>query len=206
MHRYLFRIIPCSVVFCMGPLHPAECADGSTPPEAATQARKSAVRFSGYYWGTVTALTPDSITIQGQGDAPQGGKRVPINGVQTFGLSDTLRSGGFLNALNLRRYSYRLADVAVGDRVLIRYDRVGGDDYCWGICIERRPGGRVPPAQRDLPGGRPWHEVMNAQQDFEEKGIPLPSRGVVPKAVPEAAGVTRPDKHPAVPRIPPAKP
>lgn len=48
---------------------------------------------------------------------------------------------------------------------------------CWAICIERRPGGRVPEAPGQEPDdNNKHHECMNAHQDWEERGIPLPDK------------------------------
>jgi len=60
------------------------------------------------------------------------------------------------------------------------------------VCIYRRPGGRVPPAPDESPDqAYRWHERMNADQDLEEKGIPLPSKYAPVKRVP-------PTERPAV--------
>lgn len=75
--------------------------------------------------------------------------------------------------------TYRLADVQVGDRVIVKGIRRGVAEYAETVSIRRRPGGRVPPAPGNLakapPLNQPWfHEMMNAEQDLEERGIPLP--------------------------------
>ncbi|MBX9580863.1 MAG: hypothetical protein K2X87_11195 [Gemmataceae bacterium] len=76
-------------------------------------------------------------------------------------------------------HSYRPADVRVGDEVNLVFvpEPAGNEEVFWGMQIERRPGGRVPPAPADRPGDRdPWHERANAYQDWEERGIPLPDK------------------------------
>lgn len=75
--------------------------------------------------------------------------------------------------------TYRLADVRVGDRVKVSGIRRGAGEYAETVMIRRRPGGRVPEAPGEatapLPDWHPrWHERMNAEQDLEERGIPLP--------------------------------
>ncbi|MBX9627029.1 MAG: hypothetical protein K2X82_24720 [Gemmataceae bacterium] len=73
--------------------------------------------------------------------------------------------------------SYRPADVRVGDEVTLWLDPNGPDGEFRGIQIERRPGGRVPPAPGEDPDTRnPWHDYANAWQDWEERGIPLPEK------------------------------
>jgi hypothetical protein len=76
-------------------------------------------------------------------------------------------------------HSYRPADVRVGDEVHLVFftDPAGDEEVFWGMQIERRPGGRVPPAPGEEPNARnPWHERANAYQDWEERGIPLPDK------------------------------
>ncbi|MBX9580115.1 MAG: hypothetical protein K2X87_07380 [Gemmataceae bacterium] len=73
--------------------------------------------------------------------------------------------------------SYRPADVRVGDEVTLWLDRDAPDGFFRGVQIERRPGGRVPPAPGEDPdSGYPWHEYANAMQDWEERGVPLPDK------------------------------
>lgn len=89
-------------------------------------------------------------------------------------------------------YRYRLEDVKVGDQVGIIYAHIGDADICDHICINKRPGGRVPPLPEgavvpkrylpNLPKGFvplssiPYHERMNAYWDLEDKGIPYPEK------------------------------
>jgi hypothetical protein len=75
---------------------------------------------------------------------------------------------------------YLPADVKVNDKVLVDYVTDGKVVACEGISILRRPGGRVPPGY--APHCHPRsHDVMNAYQDHEEKGIPLPGWARPPK-------------------------
>ena len=114
--------------------------------------------------GTVTEVTRDSITLKLQKEQ-----------TQRFLVGSCLASGGFFP--DQYPGSYRLSDVAVGDKVQIWCLELNGVLRCETIGIDRRPGGRVPPC----PGERanhpcPWHEKCNAHQDFEEKGIPIPAK------------------------------
>jgi hypothetical protein len=117
---------------------------------------------------------------------PQPPKRFPVS----TGLASGGPPGGFpsrpFNPPYTGSYTYRMADVRVGDRVAIEYYRVDGVDICAAIRIERRPDGRVPPAPGDEPPANlradlyhlyypRHHERCNAYQDWEEKGIPLPA-------------------------------
>jgi hypothetical protein len=114
--------------------------------------------------GTVTEVTRDSITLKLQKEQ-----------TQRFLVGSCLASGGFFPDQHPR--SYRLSDVAVGDRIQICCLELNGVLRCETIRIDRRPGGRVPPNPgEDTNHPNPWHERMNAKQDFEEKGIPLPKK------------------------------
>lgn len=73
-------------------------------------------------------------------------------------------------------YAYRMSDLKDGDLVEVLYNSRAGGDVAECLCIRRRPNGRVPPAPGDKATLLPFHERMNAQQDFEEKGIPIPEK------------------------------
>jgi hypothetical protein len=146
------------------------------------------------YWGTLTEVTKDSVTVQFDGQKD----RKP----RTFRVSETLAAGktamyprltfdrpdGYAVGLSVR---YRLSDVKVGDWVIIIYARVDGVYICDHIGIQKRPGGRVPPLpdeaeeeclawRRKYPGLVPeyirYHEYWNAYWDLEDKGIPYPEK------------------------------
>ena len=78
--------------------------------------------------------------------------------------------------------TYELGEVRVGDEVEVVYLLRGGRNVCFQILINRRPGGTIPPLPADLPkngmsGNRkPRHERLQAYQDLEEKGIPIPDK------------------------------
>jgi len=125
------------------------------------------------YYGTVTALSKNSITIQlttTLGEKPK-----------TFIVSETLAAG---KVPKVRRvpagqfqanpmmywYMYRLTDVNVGDLVAIIYSRIDGVDICDHICINRRPGGLVPPLQKEAEDLGDFREVWK----MEHPGKPVP--------------------------------
>jgi hypothetical protein len=151
------------------------------------------------YAGTVTEITKDSITIQWTA--------TPGEQPRKFLLSDTLAAGKIPMEPRLipgreRGYSllassmYRITDVKVGDSVGIHYAHLSGINICDHICIQRRPGGLVPPLpeeaeklstpagifQAKFPGRPipaelknwshiPYHERMNAHWDRQ---APMP--------------------------------
>ena len=75
---------------------------------------------------------------------------------------------------------YLLSDVQKGDIIRIDCRVVGGEPTVEVISILRRPGGRVPPGYMRVTGPAEsnyrHHERMNALQDRDEKGIPLPPK------------------------------
>ena len=95
--------------------------------------------------------------------------------LRSFDVTDGLASGGY--ETDARPWdTYPLSEVRVGDEVRLRICQFPKKyNVCCGISIERRPGGRVPPAPGEDPDTRiKHHEWMQAEQDWEEKGIPLP--------------------------------
>src|SRR4029077_5104518 len=90
---------------------------------------------------------------------------------------------------------YRLTDVKVGDSVLVRYSHSDGVTICDHICIQKRPGGLVPPLPEEaealrkpppLPPGFPlppgpsrhirYDERANAYWDLTDRVIPYPEK------------------------------
>lgn len=71
--------------------------------------------------------------------------------------------------------AYRASDVRIGDEVQLDLSGPREQKVCVRILIERRPGGRVPPApQETVYEGRPHHhEFQNVLQDWES-GSPIP--------------------------------
>lgn len=120
-----------------------------------------------YEIGTVTEVSSTSITITRQ----KGGKTVQLP------PHVALASGGWMkDATN--GDSYRLQDVKVGDFVCLgAVKEDDGKTYCIGICIEKRPGGRLPQCPAWDSELSPSHaDYRNAIDDLNEKGIPLPDK------------------------------
>lgn len=204
------------------PATQGEPTDGSiakSPPAPTIE------KWNDHYGGTVTAVGTDSITIVSPGwkeircandRSPHDvvTKVVPPQPPKTFPVSANLAAGGYCNFRGAS-HSYRLSDVRVGDGVSIEYMRVDGVDICQRICISGRPGGRVPiaPGERlDLPLTQyQWHRRCNAEQDWKERGIPLPDEyhpgGKLPGRAPMPHDPSKPREiEPGVPMIPAAQP
>jgi hypothetical protein len=144
---------------------------------------------------TLTSPTGD-VTVLRRADQPQ----------RKFFVDEALAASRHTPDLGTG-YTHWLSDVRVGDEVYIRCCKERNDGLCYAISILRRPGGRVP----KMPGepddvDAPFHERMNAFQDFEEKGTPIPDR-----LLPSRDRVARlerlaPPPREVIPKIPPAKP
>jgi hypothetical protein len=131
--------------------------------------------------------------------------------LRRFEVCEELAAGGHLSVLDRRDVdysdSYRLADVRVGDIVVIQPRRENGTTICKTICIMRRPGGRIPPAPVESSDPRrKHHEMRQAEQDLEEKGIPIPDRFLPPWELDARRAKIAPMPREVIPRIPPAVP
>lgn len=132
--------------------------------------------------GWVTAVDARSITVH----------RVRFNRglnqpVVRFTASEELAAGQ-VTALWSHYPPYPLADVRVGDLVYVTHGPIDGVNECYEINILRRPGGRLGPPSvfaptykksrynLGFPRAYPYHEWINAIQDFEERGIRIPPR------------------------------
>jgi hypothetical protein len=180
----------------IAPLAVVASAQGVGPPPAKNYPEPERDAGGVPYWGTVTEITKDSITIQGPGEKP---KKFPV--------SETLAAGKIpmkarpIPGRERQPYSvtaadmYRLTDVKVGDRVDIKYSSLSGVITCDHICIKKRPGGRVPPLPEEAEALRKptpvpglvdqkvidarhirYDEWVNAYWDLEDKGIPYPEK------------------------------
>jgi hypothetical protein len=159
-----------------------------------------------YYWGTVTEVTRTSITIQfgDQKVSNRKDEKKRFSVSETL-AAEKIPTKPRPSPRGLRPYwvaasdMYRLTDVRVGDWVSIKYAHLDGTDICDHIHIQKRPGGRVPPLpaeveklrnlveiykamrpevdwEQHLPPHIPYHEMMNAYWDLEDKGIPYPEK------------------------------
>lgn len=149
--RPLTVISTISPLFPGGVIHPVRC--------------EYAYRYSGAESFTFTEADGTRRILKRADQSPR-----------RFEVSDALRLGGYsTHAVASYSHSYRLADVKIGDVVRLRFERTDTYNIVDAICISSRPGGKVPaaPAQpKDVKMA--FHEVAQAYQDWEEKGIPLP--------------------------------
>lgn len=125
--------------------------------------RGPVVQFSSGARGTVVAVGKDNFTIETEKKQKR-----------HFVVGEIMFMGRKVAALE--SHSYRLNQLQVGDILHIDFDHFDGVEVATYFLIWRRPGGVVPeqPATSPTAGVRAWHRRMNAYQDWEERGIPLP--------------------------------
>jgi hypothetical protein len=147
----------------------------------------SEVSTSGYVWSigkdTITLYWPERTVFRLRHD-PLTGERLEMRGglyaaipPKSFALSKDLAEGGH-GTTGGDSATYRIADVRVGDRVALYYDRRNGVDICRAICIGRRPDGLVPPAPGmkfiDKNEEERFYVRQQAWQDWEKHRLPFP--------------------------------
>ncbi len=137
----------------------------------------------GFFRGKVTAIGPDWVELGAgwRGYKEVGGKHDEGNDkpIRLSALGSI--AGGELDETEHPAGTYRLTDLKVGDSALIE-TAVTGDkrQFCFQIIITRRPGRTIPPMPGDRFAKRPAtahlqsHVRYQAEQDWEEKGIPIP--------------------------------
>ena len=183
------------LLFAVGASQPAPPAKpkfdpgpwGAPPPMGDPESMNySRVGTSGY----VESIDKDAITLYWPEREVMRFRHDPVTGAQVdvkketlpavpakkFLLGKELADGGYTKSAT-EDMTYRVVDVRVGDRVDIEYDRRNGVDICKMIRIERRPGGRGPPAPGEKADAfRKYHEQANARQDGEENRTPYPRK------------------------------
>ena len=190
MRRVLVLSTLASVLVLSALLTVTGSPPGSPPPEPPRVPQNDAANLS--YWGAVTELTKDSITVQFPNEKVKP-KKLPVSEALTAGhipMHPRLIAGQPRGYTVAASYMYRLTDVKVGDWVAISYAHLGDADICDHICIQKRPGGRVPPLPDEAEAfrrpkrfpGQPeaihirYDEWINAYWDLEDKGIPYPEK------------------------------
>ena len=86
-----------------------------------------------------------------------------------FSVSGT-NVGGDEHGVPFSAFRYRLSDLKVGDDITVFSGIAGKEELCVGLLIHRRPGGKIPPEDSG------FHRRYQAEQDWEEKGIPIPAK------------------------------
>jgi hypothetical protein len=133
------------------------------------------------YQGRVVAVTEKTVTIRPEGLLWVASIKYLHGGTLTRRYtqdnSKPPRTFTFCDDLLHDRASgrslYKIADLKIGDAVLISCGRHNGVDYCINIEIQRRSGGTVPPSQDVFLPEKFRHSArMNAEQFAEETFAP----------------------------------
>ncbi len=127
------------------------------PTEFATASLESVL-------GTVLEVTKTSITFRPDG------KKDPV----TFPLHDALAAGRLQRCASYP-FGYLASDLKVGDIVWLSLCVEDGKKFIADICIEKRPGGRVPESSKPGQEEPTWAMRKNAINDLKDFGIPIPN-------------------------------
>ena len=195
----------CSVIVPGAEQPPAEDAFVTDPPAELIQPRPQRVRCdTGYYRGIVTAVGPDWLEL-GVGWEGQTVRKKQLDFKKPRRLSAAGTKAGGVPQGEGDPTTHRLTDLKIGDVVVVAGDiSRSGEEWITEIEISRRPGGKIPPMPPDQFGGHTSIvEANQAEQDWEEKGVPIPKKFLDPQS---RAPWTNPPYPPVAPEPRPAKP
>jgi hypothetical protein len=132
---------------------------------------------TGYLRGVVAVVGPDWFELAARWEGG-GTRRVNLGDTtksRRVSAAGTMLGGdpaGDRNGVD----RHWVSDLKVGDVVAVGV-HIGRDGSEWPVelFITRRPGGKIPPMHETNPGPSTGHLGFQALQDWEEKGIPIPS-------------------------------
>jgi hypothetical protein len=173
---------------------------------------KRVIHAQGGYRGVVTATGPDWVELgpgwtgtQDDRKQEQADNKKPkrISAARTPAGGDPEGAEDVITAF--QGNTHLVADLEVGDVVdVITHSAPDGEEWTAAIIIFRRPGGKIPPMPADAAGFRSGTPERNqAEQDWEEKGIPIPKKFLNPQG---RAPWTNPPYPPVAPAPRPAPP
>ena len=163
------------------------------------------LQTSGMYGGKVTSVGPDWVELGGGWEGWKvDQERQDTTRPKRISAAGTFPAG-VRNGPGESWNTHWLADVRVGDRVGVFVGRLrDGREWMTAIHIERRPGGIIPQMPPDHLGWRPSPPGdYQAEQDWEEKGIPIPKEHLRSDG---RAPWTNPPYPPVAPQPRPVKP
>jgi hypothetical protein len=144
-------------------------------------AHRKAVQLNDYS-GVVSDIGPDWLELRPGWEPSELGKKKPYNNKKPKRVSALGTVVGGNPQGEGRGTTYRLTDLKVGDIVSVETGITReGEEYCLQILINRRPGGIIPPEPGErFPDRYGIHIRNQAEQDWEEKGIPIPKKYLDP--------------------------
>jgi hypothetical protein len=226
----------CGVIAPVTEPLPAENTPVVEPPGDLASPKPKRVKYGeGCYWGVVSAVGPDWFELGKGWEGELWIRKPPQDHTKPKRISAAgTRAGGVPKGEGEQR-THRVADLKVGDKVvvMIAVSR-DGEEWPAEIMIRRRPGGKIPPQFGDvalvLAPERAFHLSYQAEQDWEEKGVPIPAKylpngrawwtnppyppvaplprpGILRTEAPSPRQrVEAPTPHEYIPPIPPARP
>jgi hypothetical protein len=153
------------------------CAD---PPELVQPKPKRVMHDRGYYRGVVTDVGPDWLALGAGWEGETARKKQQDHKKPKRISAAGTRPGGNPDGEGEQR-THLVTDLKVGDVVTVQADfSRGGEEWTSEIIIQRRPGGKIPPQWGDpfvkTDPHLAFHLQQQAEQDWEEKGVPIPKK------------------------------
>jgi hypothetical protein len=150
------------------------------PPPAVSRLQKSEIQSMGGYTGVVSAVGPDWFELAGgwHGQSEMRVKQPEDNSKPKRILTTGTKPGGDPTGEGDQQ-THLGSDLRVGDVVrLWTYKTQDGSEWSKEITITRRPGGQIPSQWGDpfIGSEHAFHLRDQAEQDWEEKGIPIPAK------------------------------
>lgn len=159
--RLLVVIVTAGLLAAVVP--PVATAQGKRPSQSKNVKALTRSVASNSYKGVVDSIDQDVLILTEKLD----GGRVQLHRLVPI---DLLRDGLAIDD-SFGMYTYRWADVKVGDTVTLEVLKDDGDGltYCLQICITRRPGENLPESQRPKDDSRyKWDRIFNALENGED--------------------------------------
>lgn len=180
---------------------------GEPPREGMRRQRPKPTRADWHYNGVVSAVGPDWLELRAGWTAETGkvGNKQDNTKTKRISAVETTVGGDADGDGELE--THRIIDLKVGDVVTIdTWEGADGSEWPTRLLITRRPGGKIPPLHGEsvLPGEKPNNHLhLQAEQDWEEKGTPIPKKYLDPNG---RAPWTNPPYPPVAPLPRPATP
>ena len=175
-------VAPSLLALSAASLHFASTTDGADPPaKAAPKPNPNDFYTLGGFGGKVTKVGKDWFEIAPGWEGHLGGRKKQNEGndqpIVVFTVG-TRVGGAPLQAGVPNVDTYLLTDLKVGDIVSVDTSVTrAGQQFAVALIIRRRPGGKIPMLPPNQFGEPSFISGRNqAEQDWEEKGVPIPKK------------------------------